>query len=116
MSIEIQDLVYRYRARAALNHVSLSVQPGSVVGLLVANGAGKSTLLRILCGLLKPGEGTVRVGDRAAARAGPCARVHRICCAAVWPVRGLASRRECAFYSRAYGLEETIAAERVQEG
>ena len=75
MSIEIEGLDYHYRSRVALNGVSLAVQPGSVVGLLGANGAGKSTLLRILCGLLSPQQGSVRVAgwelprDRNRARA-----------------------------------------------
>ncbi len=44
--------------------VSLAVEPGEVVALVGPNGAGKTTTLRALAGLLRPGAGTVRLGDR----------------------------------------------------
>lgn len=51
----------RYGHVRALEAVSLRVNQGEVVGLLGPNGAGKSTMLRILVGLVRPSEGTVRV-------------------------------------------------------
>lgn len=45
----------------ALRNVSFQVQAGSVVALLGRNGAGKTTLLRIMAGLSKPSEGSVRI-------------------------------------------------------
>lgn len=44
---------------AAIERVSLAVQPGEVVGIVGPPGAGKSTLLRCAAGLLRPDEGTV---------------------------------------------------------
>lgn len=44
-----------------LNNLSLSVNPGEVVGLLGANGAGKTTLIRIALGMLHPQSGRVRL-------------------------------------------------------
>ena len=48
-------------ARPALHTVTLTVQPGEIVGLVGRNGAGKSTLIRAAAGLLAPDAGTVRV-------------------------------------------------------
>ena len=45
----------------AIQNVSCTLKPG-VVGLLGANGAGKSTLMRMVCGVMKPTSGTVRLG------------------------------------------------------
>lgn len=47
--------------RPALDGLSLAIRPGSFFGLLGPNGAGKSTLIAILCGLLAPTRGTVRI-------------------------------------------------------
>ncbi|HLY96366.1 MAG TPA: ATP-binding cassette domain-containing protein, partial [Sideroxyarcus sp.] len=59
--IEVHDLQCRFGDFYAVNHVSFSVREGEVFGLLGANGAGKSTTFRMLCGLLPPSGGTLRV-------------------------------------------------------
>ena len=64
--IELHQLNKRYTAAKgvsvpALNELSLQVPAGSLYGLLGPNGAGKTTALRILCTLLAPDSGTVRV-------------------------------------------------------
>ncbi len=47
--------------KTALREVSVDIRPGEVLGILGPNGAGKTTLLRILCGLVTPDAGEVRV-------------------------------------------------------
>ena len=61
--IELSQLTKRYGSTLALDHVSLSIQPGEIVGLLGPNGAGKSTMLKMLTGYLPPSEGTARVAQ-----------------------------------------------------
>ena len=53
-----KDLVKRFGSFTAVNHVSFSVAKGEIFGFLGPNGAGKSTTFKMLCGLLKPTEGT----------------------------------------------------------
>src|SRR5688572_27676628 len=48
----------------ALHDVSVSIQPGSLTGLLGPNGCGKTTLLKLLSGVLKPDLGSVHLGER----------------------------------------------------
>jgi iron complex transport system ATP-binding protein len=62
--IEVDDLHAALGGRPVLHGVSLTVQPGEVLGVLGPNGSGKSTLLRCIAGLLAPQRGRVRLdGD-----------------------------------------------------
>ena len=49
-----------YNEFTALDHVSFTVEQGQTLGLIGRNGAGKSTMLKVISGILKPTEGTVR--------------------------------------------------------
>ena len=60
-AVETHDLTKRYRETLALDAVSISVQQGSVYGLVGPNGAGKTTLLGILSGLRRRSAGTFSV-------------------------------------------------------
>lgn len=62
--IHTQDLVKRYRARTVVNHVSIEVKQGEIVGLLGPNGAGKTTTFYMTVGLIKPDEGRVFINDQ----------------------------------------------------
>lgn len=59
--IETKHLTKDYEDLRAVDDVSLSIERGQCVGLLGLNGAGKTTLLRMLCGLLTPSEGDIRI-------------------------------------------------------
>jgi lipopolysaccharide export system ATP-binding protein len=59
VSIITKDLVKRYRQRTVVNHVSIEVNQGEIVGLLGPNGAGKTTTFYQVVGLIKPDEGKV---------------------------------------------------------
>ncbi|MCG8549779.1 MAG: ABC transporter ATP-binding protein [Desulfobacterales bacterium] len=61
--IDVQDLTKYYNDFCAVDHISLSVQPGEILGLLGPNGAGKTTTLRMLTGYFKPTSGSIRVKD-----------------------------------------------------
>jgi ABC-2 type transport system ATP-binding protein len=62
MLLEARDLHKSYDSRSAVADVSLSAGEGEIVGLLGPNGAGKTTTVAMLCGLLTPDRGEVRVG------------------------------------------------------
>ena len=59
--IEVSDLVKRFGGKTVVDHVSMSVEKGEIVGFLGPNGSGKTTTIRMMCGLLTPdgGNGTV---------------------------------------------------------
>lgn len=58
MALEIKNVTNKFGDRIILNDISIELEPG-VYGLLGENGAGKSTLMRIICGIIKPNEGSV---------------------------------------------------------
>jgi len=60
-SVEVKNLTVQFGAFKAVNNISFSVNPGEIFGFLGANGAGKTTTIRVLCGLLIPTSGEVRV-------------------------------------------------------
>jgi ABC-2 type transport system ATP-binding protein len=60
-TISATALGRRYRDQVALDDVSLTVEPGTVTGLLGRNGAGKTTLMRIITGQEFPSSGDLRV-------------------------------------------------------
>jgi ABC-2 type transport system ATP-binding protein len=61
LAIEAENLTRTFGSFTAVDHISLAVEEGTILGLLGANGAGKSTTIRMLCGLLSSSEGNGRV-------------------------------------------------------
>ena len=62
--LEISALSFGYGGRPLFSDLGLSLQRGTISGLLGVNGAGKSTLLKLMTGLLFAASGTVRALDR----------------------------------------------------
>lgn len=63
MILRTEDLVKKYRARTVVNHVSIEVNQGEIVGLLGPNGAGKTTTFYMTVGLVVPNAGRIYLGD-----------------------------------------------------
>ena len=61
--IHTSNLIKSYRSRTVVNHVSINVKQGEIVGLLGPNGAGKTTTFYMVVGLIKPDEGEVYLDD-----------------------------------------------------
>ncbi len=59
--IWLSDVTAGYLDRAALEHVDLAIEPGTLLAVVGPNGAGKSTLLKVMAGLLVPWHGRVEV-------------------------------------------------------
>jgi lipopolysaccharide export system ATP-binding protein len=57
------NLVKRYKRRTVVDHVSIQVAQGEIVGLLGPNGAGKTTTFYMTVGLIKPNEGQIFLDD-----------------------------------------------------
>src|SRR6266851_4092728 len=60
--IELHDVTKRYGTKVAVDRLTLQVAAGELFAFLGPNGAGKTTTIKLMCGLLFPTSGTVRVG------------------------------------------------------
>lgn len=63
MVLRTEDLVKKYGKRTVVNHVSIEVTQGEIVGLLGPNGAGKTTSFYMTTGLITPNEGHIYLDD-----------------------------------------------------
>ena len=59
MRLYTSELVKKYKSRTVVNHVTIDVKQGEIVGLLGPNGAGKTTTFYMIVGLIKPNEGQI---------------------------------------------------------
>ena len=61
--LRTDNLVKKYGKRTVVNHVSIDVTQGEIVGLLGPNGAGKTTTFYVTVGLIEPNEGQIFLND-----------------------------------------------------
>jgi lipopolysaccharide export system ATP-binding protein len=61
--LHTRELVKKYHKRTVVDHVTIEVNPGEVVGLLGPNGAGKTTTLYMIVGMIRPNAGDIFMGD-----------------------------------------------------
>lgn len=62
--IQIKELSKSYFKKQALNHISLNVEQGKVIGILGPNGSGKTTLIKIITGILRQSKGEILVDGK----------------------------------------------------
>ncbi len=63
--LKCNELTKQYGSVCALDHISLTIEPGRIVGLLGPNGSGKTTLIKLANGLLTPSSGEILInGDK----------------------------------------------------
>ena len=61
--IDFKDVSKGYNNQLLIEHLSLSIPPGSIVGIIGPNGAGKTTLLKMITGTLRPDSGSIIIGQ-----------------------------------------------------
>jgi ABC-2 type transport system ATP-binding protein len=72
--IELYDVTKKYGNKVAVDQLNLTIAAGELFAFLGPNGAGKTTTIKLMCGLLFPTSGTVRVGGYDLQRQGDQAR------------------------------------------
>jgi drug efflux transport system ATP-binding protein len=113
--IQVDQLERRFGNFRAVKDVSFAVSRGEVFGLLGANGAGKTTTFRMLCGLLPPSGGSLRVAGVDLRHAPAAARARIGYMSQKFSLYGhLSVIENLRFFSSAYGLSRKRAEQRMQ--
>ncbi|MBS1208535.1 MAG: ybhF [Proteobacteria bacterium] len=116
IAVSCQNLTRRFGDFTATDRVSFEVRQGEIFGLLGPNGAGKSTTFKMLCGLLKPTEGSAHVVGLNLARAASAAKNQLGYMAQKFSLYGLLSvRQNLDFSAGVYGLADAQKQARIAE-
>jgi branched-chain amino acid transport system ATP-binding protein len=75
--LEARELTVRFGGKTALNHTTVTAEPGCVTGLIGPNGAGKTTLFNVVCGLQGADAGRVLLDGHDVTRSAPHKRARR---------------------------------------
>ena len=113
-AIEAHGLTRRFGAVVAVDHAELSIPCGRIYGFLGPNGSGKSTTLRMLCGLITPTSGTIRVLGLDIPRQAEALRTlmgYMTQRFSLW--EDLSARENLEFMASVYTLEPAKAAQRI---
>ncbi len=115
--IEVRGLTRRFGEVTAVRDLDLTVRSGECFGLLGPNGAGKTTTVRVLCALIAPSSGSVRVAGIDLGDAGAGERIRGSI--GLLPenpglYESLTARENLAFYAELFGLSPESSKDRVQ--
>jgi ABC-2 type transport system ATP-binding protein len=112
--IELHGVTKRFGAKCAVDRLDLEVRPGELFAFLGPNGAGKTTTIKMICGLLAPNSGTVRVGgfDASSQQA---RQLLGYVPDQPYLYDKLTGREFLKFVVDMYGLEPARSAQRIQE-
>lgn len=112
--IELRGVTKAFGAKRAVDGLDLSVRAGELYAFLGPNGAGKTTTIKMVCGLLAPTAGTVRVGGHPAS-----SREARQLVAYVpdqpYLYEKLTGREFLRFVVEMYGIEPAVSSRRIAE-
>jgi ABC-2 type transport system ATP-binding protein len=113
--IELKHVSKNYGTKPALRDLSLRVEQGELFAFLGPNGAGKTTTIKLICGLLFPSAGTIRVGGYDILSEGDEAR-HLLSYVPDQPYlyEKLTGREFLEFIAEMYGLPQLLATQRLE--
>lgn len=109
VSVILKDLVKVFGSTRAVDHISLTIEPGELFFLLGPSGCGKTTLLRCIAGFNEPDGGQILIGDRDVTRLPPHQRDTGMVFQsyALWPHMSVAQNVAFGLEMRKIGKEET---------
>jgi sodium transport system ATP-binding protein len=112
--IHVRNLRKRFGAVTAVDDIAFDAPDGAITGLLGENGAGKTTTLAMICGLMRPDEGSIQVGSVPGT---PVERRRKI--GALLDHKGLygrlTARENIAYFGELHGMSGTVLDQRVED-
>jgi ABC-2 type transport system ATP-binding protein len=103
--VQAKGLTRRFGTFTAADHITFTIERGEIFGLLGPNGAGKSTIFKMMCGLLRPSEGSALVDGLDLYKAPAEGRARLGYMAQKFSLYGdLSVRQNLEFFAGAYGL------------
>lgn len=112
--VELRGVTKVYGARRVVDHLDLDIHAGELFAFLGPNGAGKTTTIKMVCGLLRPTSGSVRVGGAPATSSQARARIAYIP-DQPYLYGKLTGREFLRFVVEMYGIDRRRAATRIAE-
>jgi len=104
IALALRGLRKRYGDAVAVDGIDLDVREGETLGLLGPNGAGKSTLMHLVCGVLRPDEGTVTITGASDPTRSDVRRRVGIAPQSIALYLELTAEENLRFFGRLYGL------------
>lgn len=115
-ALEIKNLQKRYDTKMAVVNLSFAVEKGTIFGFLGPNGSGKSTTIKIMCGLIPPTAGEVRVLGRNVKTDMDLIREHVGYMSQQFGLyQDLTVYQNLKFYAGLYGVRNQLFQERLEE-
>lgn len=116
MAILLNDVTKAFGPKLAVDHMSLQIRPGELFAFLGPNGAGKTTTIKMLCGLLFPDSGSIKICGIDLRTRGEEAR-KRLSYVPDLPFlyEKLTGREFLEFIGDVYGLPRDLTAMRIEE-
>src|SRR5262245_2681475 len=113
--IELDRVTKQFGTKTAVHDLSLNIRPGELFAFLGPNGAGKTTTIKLMCGLLFPTAGTVRIGGFDVQREGDQARrLLSFVPDQPYLYEKLTGREFLQFIADMYGLARDYGRERIE--
>ena len=115
-AISINQLTKKYGTQTVVNHLTFDVEKGAIFGFLGPNGSGKTTTIKMLCGLVRPTEGTATINgfdvvtqiEQARLSIGYMSQQFSL-------YKTLTANQNLDFYAELYGLSAKKASARKEE-
>ncbi len=115
-AVELKGVVKRFGKFTALHHSTFSVRRGEIFGLLGPNGAGKTTTFRLMCSLLRPSGGEIKLNGLNIGKQKSAARLQLGYVAQRFSLyKKLTVRQNLAYFGQSCALAGTVLEARIQE-